>query len=544
MSHPRPRISANTLHVDELVDRALLGRVRTPAFQRGIKWRAHDVQQLFDSIYRGFPIGTLLMWKRPAPEAEVRFGPIRKTVDATDDAWWVVDGQQRLTSLVAALHHPEPDDLADRFVVYVDLDADEKSEASPFFRPHRLRPAGASCMPLAGALDATAFQTWLLDFVARTGRRDLIARASDVVTRIRNYRVPVYVVETDDAETAREMFLRTNRAGRRLELHEVFAALAPATSAPETTPDAIARRLGDRYGAIEPNAVTKVAQALEGDDVTRLRAKPWGTDAFAPLMERTERALEMALDFIVEAGVPHPRLMPHRLTPLVALARFFARFDAPAERNRRLLRRWLWRGFFADALGSDAKTFRRAVVAVRDDENKAVQALLTQVPAAVEVRLPSAFDARKGTARLAMLVLALERPVPPTRDAFDASHRDDLDDISGDVFDWLEAYGAATFCKLPGAPNTPEARFITPGVTPARMLAALRGWAAEAPDHPALASHLVTPEAARALLDDDLPGFLAGRRARLLDAARAAHAAYAEPDHSDRPPLLAADPAP
>ena len=54
-------IKAGTLHFDELVSRALAGRIRLPRFQRGLKWRAKDVQQLFDSIHRGFPVGTLLI---------------------------------------------------------------------------------------------------------------------------------------------------------------------------------------------------------------------------------------------------------------------------------------------------------------------------------------------------------------------------------------------------------------------------------------------------------------------------------------------------
>jgi len=36
------------------------GHVRVPSFQRGLRWEASDVQDLFDSIYRGYPIGSLL----------------------------------------------------------------------------------------------------------------------------------------------------------------------------------------------------------------------------------------------------------------------------------------------------------------------------------------------------------------------------------------------------------------------------------------------------------------------------------------------------
>lgn len=37
--------------------------------QRGFKWETSDVLARFDSILRGFPIGNLLLWRRPAPTA-------------------------------------------------------------------------------------------------------------------------------------------------------------------------------------------------------------------------------------------------------------------------------------------------------------------------------------------------------------------------------------------------------------------------------------------------------------------------------------------
>ena len=52
---------------------------------------------------RGFPVGTLLFWHRPAPADIVSFGPISLNVLQNTNALWVVDGQQRITTLFAAL---------------------------------------------------------------------------------------------------------------------------------------------------------------------------------------------------------------------------------------------------------------------------------------------------------------------------------------------------------------------------------------------------------------------------------------------------------
>ncbi|MBK9757166.1 MAG: DUF262 domain-containing protein [Nannocystis sp.] len=53
------------------------GRIRVPVYQRSLQWDASDVLSLFDSIYRGFPVGSLLLHHRSAaPATTLEFGPI------------------------------------------------------------------------------------------------------------------------------------------------------------------------------------------------------------------------------------------------------------------------------------------------------------------------------------------------------------------------------------------------------------------------------------------------------------------------------------
>ncbi|MGZ8750833.1 MAG: DUF262 domain-containing protein, partial [Pseudonocardia sp.] len=90
-----------------LVELVLSGRIRLPSFQRDYRWRPGDVESLFDSVLRRYPIGNLLLWERPAPADRIALGPLVLDVPESDRALWVVDGQQRITSLVGALTAPE-----------------------------------------------------------------------------------------------------------------------------------------------------------------------------------------------------------------------------------------------------------------------------------------------------------------------------------------------------------------------------------------------------------------------------------------------------
>src|SRR5215468_6350492 len=118
----RPRVDYRT--PEDLVREVRRGLVRIPHFQRGFKWEAGDIVKLFDSILRGFPIGNLLLWRRPAPAQTIHVGPLIVETPELGSALWVVDGQQRITSLVGALTAAHT--AADlRFRVHLDLDTGE-----------------------------------------------------------------------------------------------------------------------------------------------------------------------------------------------------------------------------------------------------------------------------------------------------------------------------------------------------------------------------------------------------------------------------------
>ena len=102
------RPEARTESIEDLVAAVLRGEVRIPVFQRGLEWQTRHVLELFDSIYRGFPIGSLLLRRAPAAAGPVKIGPVAVFGTETDHALWVIDGQQRLTSLVSGLGRPQP----------------------------------------------------------------------------------------------------------------------------------------------------------------------------------------------------------------------------------------------------------------------------------------------------------------------------------------------------------------------------------------------------------------------------------------------------
>lgn len=76
-----------------------IGDIGLPEIQRPFVWPAAKVRDLFDSMYRGFPIGYLLFWANGSPNGHRTIGTGDKAHEVPD--LLIVDGQQRLTSLYA-----------------------------------------------------------------------------------------------------------------------------------------------------------------------------------------------------------------------------------------------------------------------------------------------------------------------------------------------------------------------------------------------------------------------------------------------------------
>jgi hypothetical protein len=89
--------------IGTLVDMYKRGELRLPEIQRHYVWQATRVRDLLDSLYRGYPSGSILMWETDEPVPTRDFA-IAQESNAFAGRKLLLDGQQRLTSLTAVLN--------------------------------------------------------------------------------------------------------------------------------------------------------------------------------------------------------------------------------------------------------------------------------------------------------------------------------------------------------------------------------------------------------------------------------------------------------
>ncbi len=88
--------------VNQLVANIEKGYIQKPEMQREYVWRATRVRDLLDSLYRGYPSGTILLWETDTDAPTSDFA-IATEKNATTRPLLLLDGQQRLTSLSSVI---------------------------------------------------------------------------------------------------------------------------------------------------------------------------------------------------------------------------------------------------------------------------------------------------------------------------------------------------------------------------------------------------------------------------------------------------------
>lgn len=374
------RPEARTFSVQDLLEVVASGRLRIPSFQRCLKWDRMDARLLLESLFRGYPVGTLLLWEAAAPAGEVRFGSLALPAPQMPNALWVVDGQQRIVSLARTLLAADPD--SDDFALYVDLDAAD-FVAPPAIGKRRADPS--RWLPMTVVLDAEKLMQWLLDHAAAPGSRQRRDTAIQLGRRLREYEIPAYIVRSDDQAILRDIFNRINSAGKSLDDSDVFDALngSRLQSRPATITQISSELEKLDFGRIEERLLHRLLRVLLGLPVVESARSdpPRLTDKEAEQAYRlTAATASQIIQFLKsDAGIPHYDLLPYKQA-FVTLGRFFQLHPQPSPRSRELLARWIWRGALNGAHQGDTVSTRKVLARILpESEERSVNGMLEMV---------------------------------------------------------------------------------------------------------------------------------------------------------------------
>jgi hypothetical protein len=92
------------ISIRKLVEKVIDGELSLPEMQRRYVWTAVKVRDLLDSLYRGYPSGTILVWETDEPGNFRKLQVDGSRISPLNSSLLLLDGQQRITSLAAILN--------------------------------------------------------------------------------------------------------------------------------------------------------------------------------------------------------------------------------------------------------------------------------------------------------------------------------------------------------------------------------------------------------------------------------------------------------
>lgn len=348
--------------VEDVLKRIFTQEYLMPAIQREFVWNTDKIVGLFDSLLRGYPVGSFLFWNVEPSTAEdyVFYGFLRdyhekdspyatkQKVPTGQGTIAILDGQQRLTSLNIGLYGSHATkrlwgrrDSAHAYPVkrlYLNL-VDSPPENEELGLMYDLRfLARDEAMPAEGAPDR-----WFLvgdvlkleddpvaymDAVADRGISDVregVRRLTTLYAAIRktssmNY----YLVEDQQPDRVLEIFIRINSAGQELSKSDLL--LSMATNQWSTEPGAreevrsLVSELNDRGFNFSKDFVLKAALMMVGVDVrfevsniTRANIEKIETS-----WQQIRAALLLTVDVLKHGGFSAPSLSANNAALVLA----------------------------------------------------------------------------------------------------------------------------------------------------------------------------------------------------------------------------------
>jgi len=208
----------------DLISEIQKGIIKIPKFQRDFVWSIEKTAQLLDSLLKGYPIGTFILWQTDERINDIKnIGnlEIPDTPEGTK-VQYVLDGQQRITSLYAAflgakIQKSGEKKITDYAQIFVDLDKDINENSEQVVTSEK---PDKNYISLSNVLNFMDKMTEIKDGYSDEHFRKIhfYSRAFDT------YDFSTVLLRKEDLDSAIEVFTRINTGGQTLTLFEIMSA--------------------------------------------------------------------------------------------------------------------------------------------------------------------------------------------------------------------------------------------------------------------------------------------------------------------------------
>ncbi len=350
------------LKLSDIENNLANGTYVIPAFQRDFVWDIEQSARLLDSWIKGYPLGSFILWS-----TEERLCPIKKignTVlfdiqDPTEKTTYILDGQQRITSIFAAIRGLQIKNKNYEDII-INLDAD---------------PTDHETRVVTIKTDDTKFQyvsfTKLLKedafYFVENYPREYVKKIGEIQKKINELDFSAIKIDGASIEVATEIFTRLNTGGKKLGPFDIMVAKTykPGVFDLAAKAKECCESVTPNYQKIIDNKfILKVVALCLKKSVSEKSQLSISRDEMIKEFDGVSAAIKSAINFCISSlGIPVGNMIAYSAI-LELFVYFFYEYNkinylkSPNNNQQKNLIDYYWRCVINERFGSstDAKT--------------------------------------------------------------------------------------------------------------------------------------------------------------------------------------------
>jgi len=335
----------------DLISEIQKGQIKVPKFQRNFVWSLDKTAKLLDSILKGYPIGTFILWETNERLNDIKnIGNLELPVIPDDvKVQYVLDGQQRITSLYAAFLGAKIQKEGERKItnyadIYVDLDGDVENNDDQLVLSEK--PEEGAFITLYEVLN---FNDNLLE-IKEKYTDEQFKRIHQYSQTFSTYDFSTIVLRKEDIDSAIEVFTRINTGGQTLTLFEIMSAKTYDEEQDFDMEDKFQKLLKEleerKYDTISSSVILSVLSLIlsKNKECKRKVILQLDKQAIIDIWDHVISALKESVDYFRSVyRIPVSAILPYD-SLLVPFAYFFYfQKEKPKGEQIKFLEEFFWR---------------------------------------------------------------------------------------------------------------------------------------------------------------------------------------------------------
>lgn len=336
------------------------GIIKIPQFQRDFVWSKDKSAKLIDSIIKGYPIGTFILWKTKEVLRTVRnIGGIELPETPKGDfVEYVLDGQQRITSIYASLkglvikkYYDDIEKLEDFSQMYIDLEAGmDEDIILTNIEEKELKKV----LKLQDLLNSD--MKYLVN-----NYPDYIGKINDYQKQFQSYNFTIVTTGEIPIDVATEIFTRLNTGGKPLSNFEIMVAKTFDTKTNFDLAEQYEKLIEDltkvNYGTIPDATVLQVVSILIKKECKKNTILKLEKNKFIKTWPIAIEAIKTTVDYFrSQYRIKASQLLPYNAL-IVPFAYFFHKHPGkPVGLPQKYLLDFFWRISLSNRYSSGLET--------------------------------------------------------------------------------------------------------------------------------------------------------------------------------------------